>query len=145
MDDREQHIDTTRARAGTTPHMTRVILPISLALVVISSACNREPEPAPAVGAGGPPAPRYWLRRATVRSEPAGGEARSIEGPVLVELLPGGRVRSPAGSIDSIDGYLDPKVAAEPGDRLGRAHACERSRRAVALIRIAPAPLMDGF
>ena len=35
MDDREQHIDTTRARAGTTPHMTRVILPISLALVVI--------------------------------------------------------------------------------------------------------------
>ena len=35
MDDREQHIDTTRARAGTTPHMTRMILPISLALVVI--------------------------------------------------------------------------------------------------------------
>jgi hypothetical protein len=35
MDDREQHIDTTRARAGTTPHMTRVILPVSLALVVI--------------------------------------------------------------------------------------------------------------
>ena len=35
MDDREQHIDTTRARGGTTPHMTRVILPVSLALVVI--------------------------------------------------------------------------------------------------------------
>jgi len=35
MDDREQHIDTTRARAGTTPHMTRVILPVSLVLVVI--------------------------------------------------------------------------------------------------------------
>ena len=35
MEDREQHIDTTRARAGTTPHMTRVILPVSLALVVI--------------------------------------------------------------------------------------------------------------
>jgi hypothetical protein len=35
MDDREQHIGTTEARAGTTPHMTRYILPISLGLVVI--------------------------------------------------------------------------------------------------------------
>jgi hypothetical protein len=35
MDDREQHLTTTEARAGTTPHMTRYILPISLGLVVI--------------------------------------------------------------------------------------------------------------
>ena len=35
MDERETHIGTTEARAGTTPHMTRYILPISLALVVI--------------------------------------------------------------------------------------------------------------
>ena len=35
MDEREQHIDTTSARAGSTPHMTRYILPISLALVLI--------------------------------------------------------------------------------------------------------------
>ena len=35
MDEGEQHIDTTRARAGATPHMTRYILPISLALVVV--------------------------------------------------------------------------------------------------------------
>ncbi|HEY0626636.1 MAG TPA: hypothetical protein VGD10_07865 [Allosphingosinicella sp.] len=35
MDDRERHVNTTEARAGTTPHMTRVILPVSLALVVI--------------------------------------------------------------------------------------------------------------
>jgi hypothetical protein len=35
MDEREPHIDTTRARAGATPHMTRYILPISLALVVL--------------------------------------------------------------------------------------------------------------
>ena len=35
MDDREEHIGTTEARAGTTPHMTRYILPISLALVVL--------------------------------------------------------------------------------------------------------------
>lgn len=35
MDEGEPHINTTRARAGTTPHMTRYILSISLALVVI--------------------------------------------------------------------------------------------------------------
>ncbi len=34
-DDNEQiHIDKTRARGGSTPHMTRYILPISLALVI---------------------------------------------------------------------------------------------------------------
>ena len=36
MDEREQHIDTTRARAGSTPHMTRYILPISLGLVLVA-------------------------------------------------------------------------------------------------------------
>ena len=36
MDDRDGiHETTTRARAGATPHMTRYILPVSLALVVI--------------------------------------------------------------------------------------------------------------
>lgn len=35
MDDREEHLTTTEARQGTTPHMTRYILPISLGLVVI--------------------------------------------------------------------------------------------------------------
>ncbi len=35
MDEREKHIDTTSARAGSTPHMTRYILPISLGLVVL--------------------------------------------------------------------------------------------------------------
>jgi hypothetical protein len=36
MDEGKQHIDTTRARAGATPHMTRYILPISLGLVVVA-------------------------------------------------------------------------------------------------------------
>ena len=35
MDEHKGHHDTTRVRAGATPHMTRYILPISLALVVI--------------------------------------------------------------------------------------------------------------
>jgi hypothetical protein len=34
--DEGEHIDTTRARGGATPHMTRYILPISLALVVLA-------------------------------------------------------------------------------------------------------------
>jgi hypothetical protein len=36
MDEGERHIDTTRARAGSTPHMTRYILPISLGLVIVA-------------------------------------------------------------------------------------------------------------
>ena len=35
MDDSEQHVGKTEARGGTTPHMTRYILPISTLLVVI--------------------------------------------------------------------------------------------------------------
>lgn len=35
MDDREQHVGTTEARAGATPRMTRAILTISLVLVAI--------------------------------------------------------------------------------------------------------------
>ena len=35
MDDGDQHIGKTEARGGTTPHMTRYILPISTGLVVI--------------------------------------------------------------------------------------------------------------
>jgi len=36
MDERERHTDTTRARAGQSNHMTRVILPVSLGLVVVA-------------------------------------------------------------------------------------------------------------
>ena len=35
MDDAEQHISTTDARAGATPHMTRYVLGFGLALVII--------------------------------------------------------------------------------------------------------------
>jgi len=38
MSDGERHIDTTRARAGQSNHMVRVILPASIALVVIAFA-----------------------------------------------------------------------------------------------------------
>jgi hypothetical protein len=36
MNDGEQHISTTEARAGSTPHMTRYILIWGLALVIIA-------------------------------------------------------------------------------------------------------------
>ncbi|HJQ17958.1 MAG TPA: hypothetical protein VJ859_13280 [Allosphingosinicella sp.] len=35
MDDGEQHISTTDARSGTTPHVTRYALGIGLALVIL--------------------------------------------------------------------------------------------------------------
>ena len=35
MVDGERHIDTTRARAGQSNHMVRVILPVSLGLVIL--------------------------------------------------------------------------------------------------------------
>ena len=38
MSDGERHIDTTRARAGQSNHMVRVILPVSLGLVVLAFA-----------------------------------------------------------------------------------------------------------
>jgi hypothetical protein len=35
MDDAEQHISTTDARAGATPHVTRYVLGFGLALVIL--------------------------------------------------------------------------------------------------------------
>ncbi|HEV2748382.1 MAG TPA: hypothetical protein VGW34_13925 [Allosphingosinicella sp.] len=35
MDESERHIGKTEARAGTTPHMTRYILSVSIILVVV--------------------------------------------------------------------------------------------------------------
>jgi hypothetical protein len=35
MEEGGPNIDTTRVRAGATPHMTRYILPISLGLIVL--------------------------------------------------------------------------------------------------------------
>jgi hypothetical protein len=36
MGDGERHIDTTRARAGQSNHMVRIILPVSLGLVILA-------------------------------------------------------------------------------------------------------------
>ena len=35
MADEEQHVTTTEARAGATPHMTRYVLVIGTALVIV--------------------------------------------------------------------------------------------------------------
>jgi hypothetical protein len=37
-DDRPEQITTTEARAGSTPHMTRYVLGVGLALVVVAFA-----------------------------------------------------------------------------------------------------------
>jgi len=38
MAEHEQHIATNKARAGTTPHIVRYVLGISLALVIVAFA-----------------------------------------------------------------------------------------------------------
>lgn len=35
MDEGDVHIRTEKARAGTTPHVTRYVLPVSLGLIVL--------------------------------------------------------------------------------------------------------------
>lgn len=35
MDEGEVHVQTEKARAGATPHVTRYVLPISLGLIVV--------------------------------------------------------------------------------------------------------------
>jgi hypothetical protein len=35
MDDGEKHVSTTKARAGTTPHVTRYALTVGLILVIL--------------------------------------------------------------------------------------------------------------
>ena len=35
VEPREEHLTTTEARAGSTPHMTRVVLGVGLALVIV--------------------------------------------------------------------------------------------------------------
>ena len=38
MADQEEHVTTTEARAGSTPHMTRYVLGIGLVLVIVAFA-----------------------------------------------------------------------------------------------------------
>ena len=35
MNDRPEHVNTTEARAGSTPHMTRYVLSIGLVLIIV--------------------------------------------------------------------------------------------------------------
>ncbi|QIK77535.1 hypothetical protein G7077_10385 [Sphingomonas piscis] len=35
MNDQQEHVTTTEARAGSTPHMTRYVLSIGLVLIVV--------------------------------------------------------------------------------------------------------------
>lgn len=104
----------------------------SAALALVAVACGRS-DPAPsgaASGASAVPAAtpeRFWIRRAALLDAPGGQPQRAVEGPALVELLPGGRVRSVSGAAEGIDGYLPPTLLATPSAEEGLALYAQRA------------------
>lgn len=68
--------------------------------------CSRSTPPEGTVdGSAGEAWPRYWLKD-TPLLDINGKQIREVEGPVLVELLPTGRVRNLPGAAESFEGYL---------------------------------------
>jgi hypothetical protein len=57
---------------------------------------------------------RYWLTHSAVLDEPGGHSTIEIDAPRLVELLPGGRVRSSDGATPTFQGFLPADVLEEP-------------------------------
>ena len=74
---------------------TKELLAGILAMAVVCcAACDPVSSPPPDAAVAVGPLPRYWLQDTELRSKPDGGTVRKIDGPVLVELLPDGKVRS---------------------------------------------------
>jgi hypothetical protein len=62
------------------------------------------------------PFPRYYLSNTALLDKPNGKRGPVIEGPVLVELLPGGRVRAVTPAKERVDGYLPEILQYLPGE-----------------------------
>jgi hypothetical protein len=83
-------------------------------------ACPRAP-----AGDGAPdaaarqPWSRYWLQNVSLLDGPNGKATKEIKGPVQVEFLGNGRVRSVPEAAEQFDGYLDPMLLTEPDVRRG--------------------------
>jgi hypothetical protein len=63
--------------------------------------------------------PRYFLRNTPVLDKPGGHEKYRVSEPVLVSLLPDGRVRALPGSEPSFEGYLPKALLLEPHEQQG--------------------------
>lgn len=66
-----------------------------------------------------PPPPRFWLVNTEVAPAPGQPPARTVRGPVLVELLPGGKVRSLPESAEAFEGFVPESTWKTPADRRG--------------------------
>lgn len=93
------------------------IRPLALALLILTSACERT-DPGGALSAAPAPAPPapFWLREVDLAAEKGGPPTRHIEGPVRVEVAEDGFV---LGAAENADGFLDPSIMKEPADRHG--------------------------
>lgn len=88
-------------------------------LAVAASSCTEAAPsggpPAPAA----PPPPRFWLVDTKLAAEPGAAPTRSIQGPVLIELLPGGKVRSVPEAREAFEGFIPEAMMKTPADRRG--------------------------
>lgn len=100
-------------------HRRRQWVRVSVVLAhVILNGCRTDPVPSSRPDASLPvkPFPRYWLRDTPILDKPRGTKTHDIAGPVLVELLPDGRVRSPPGAKKAFEGYLPESLRHLPGE-----------------------------
>lgn len=94
------------------------LLTLMVALLA-SSGCRSRPKPALLPDAGAVVYPRYWLVNTPVLDRPGGKPVSTVAGPVLVELLPKGLVRTVAADGKQLEGYLPEELLREPGARRG--------------------------
>jgi hypothetical protein len=93
------------------------VVPRALLALILTSGCThleRRERSAPDVEA---PIvyPQYWLTNTVLLDHQGGIPVANVAAPRLVELLPGGRVRSRDTTTPPLDGYLPSAVLREPG------------------------------
>ncbi len=92
---------------------------LSAALLPLGCRDHQAPSAGRADAAPTAMLPRYWLRDTALLDQPGGAEVRRVVEPALVELLPGGRVRSIAGAKESFEGSLPESTLKQPRGRKG--------------------------
>ena len=97
------------------------VVPRALFALILATGCTHlERRERPAPDAEAPIIyPQYWLTHTVLLDMQGGRPVANVEAPRLVELLPGGRVRSHDTTTPPLDGYLPSEVLQEPGRNRG--------------------------
>lgn len=90
------------------------VLVLPWMLAIGAAACEDLALSRRSADSGFSPPPRYWLKNTTLLGWPGGKPERYVDGPLLVELLPKGRVRSAKPGKWRVEGYLPRDVLQEP-------------------------------